>query len=80
MNILSIPISERFFLDVPSLWEARQGISSSICFALIVIDLEVILRELLGPADLSRAQALGIYETAKIFMISENEDFIFAVF
>ena len=40
-----------FFLSVP-LGVLRQGISSSVSFALMIIDSEVVTREFLGPADL----------------------------
>ena len=33
----------------------RQDISSSVSFALTIIDLEVVMREFLGLADVSRA-------------------------
>ena len=43
-----------FFLNA-LLRVSRQGIGSSISLALIIIDFEVVTREFLSPADLSRA-------------------------
>ncbi len=80
MKNLSILISERFFLDLASLEEARQSLSRSISFCLMIIDLEVVSRELLGPADLTRAQAFHIHESTEVIMISKDEDLVFAAF
>ncbi len=78
MKNLSILILERFFLGLAPLWEARQNISRSISFSLTIIDLEVVSRELLGPADLTRAQAFRIHESTKVVMVSKDEDLAFA--
>ncbi len=80
MKNLSILILERFFLGLTSLGEARQSISRSISFSLTIIDLEVVLRELLGPADLTRAQAFRIYESTEVIMISKDGNLVFAAF
>ena len=80
MKNLSIFILERFFLGLAPLWEARQGISRSISFSLIIIDFEVLSRELLGPTDLTKAQAFCIYDSAKVIMVNNNEDRIFLAF
>ncbi len=78
MKNLSIFISEYFFLDLAPLWEARQSISRSISFSLMIIDSEVVSRELLGLADLTRAQAFCIHELTKVIMVSKDKDFVFA--
>ncbi len=80
MKNLSILISERFFLGLASLGEARQSISHSISFSLTIIDLEVVLRELLGQADLTRAQAFCIHESMEVIMVSKDKDLVFAAF
>ena len=80
MEDLGVLSSECLFFGLTSLWEAGEGIGNSICFALAVIDSEVVPGELLGPANLPGAQALGIHETAKVIMIGENEDFVLAAF
>ncbi len=79
MKNLSILISERFFLGLASLGEARQSIRRSISFSLTIIDLEVVSSELLGPADLTRAQAFRIHESAEVIIVSKDEDLVFAV-
>ncbi len=78
MENLGILISESLFLGLTSLGEARQGISRSISLSLIIIDSEVVSRELLGPADLTRAQTFRIHKLTKVIMVSKNEDLIFA--
>ncbi len=78
MKNLSILISERFFLSLASLWEARQSICRSISFSLMIIDLEMVSRELLGPADLTRAQIFRIHESTKVVMVSKDEELVFA--
>lgn len=72
MKNLSNLISQHFFLSLTSLWEAKQGISHSISFFLIIIDLEVISRELLGLADLTKAQTLYINEPTDVIIVSKD--------
>lgn len=78
MKNLSILNLQGFFLVLDSLREAGQSISSSISFALAVIDSETVSRELLGPADLSRVQALSIdepiKEPMKVVVIREHKN------
>lgn len=78
MKNLSILNLQGFFLALASLREAGQSISSSISFASAVIDLEMVSRELLGPADLSRVQALCIdermKEPMKVVVIREHKN------
>ncbi len=58
----------------------KPGISYSISLSLEIINLKVILRKLLGPADLTRTQALHIYELTDLTMVSKNKDLSFAIF
>ena len=46
----------------------------------MVVNLKMVLEELLGPTDLSGAQALYIHEAIKVVMIYEDEHFVFAAF
>ena len=80
MKNLGILISESLFLGLASLGETRQSISRSISLSLTIIDSEVVLRELLGPADLTRAQALRIHESTEVIMVSKDKDLVFAAF
>ncbi len=80
MKNLRVLISKSLFLGLASLGEARQGICRSISLSLTIIDLKVVSRELLGPADLTRAQAFRIYESAEVIMVSKDEDLVFAAF
>ena len=65
--------AEGLFLFCTLLRVSRQGISSSVSLALMVIDLEVVIREFLGPADLSGAQTLRVYKPAEVVVVGEDE-------
>ncbi len=80
MKILSILISEHFFLDLVFLREVRQNISRSISFSLIIIDSEVVSREFLGPIDLTRTQVFHIHESIEGIMVNKDEDLVFVAF
>ena len=71
MQDLDILGAEGFFLFFTLLKVFKQSISSSICLALLVINPEVVVRELLGPANLSGAQTLRVYETTKVNVVGE---------
>lgn len=77
---LSILILERFFLDLASLGEVRKSISRSISFSLIIIDLKVVSKELLGSMDLEKAQAFYIHKLIDVIIVSKDKDLIFAAF
>ena len=49
--------------------EAREGVYSTVCFALTIIDLKMILKELLGLPDLARAQTLHVHEPTEVVMV-----------
>ena len=55
MQDLDVLYSEGVFLLCILLGILRQGINSSISFALTIIDLEVVMKEFLDQADLSGA-------------------------
>lgn len=67
-----------FILILIPLKKTKESVCSSIGFSLLIINPKVILREFLGPTDLTRAQALGVYESTQVIMVGEDEDFIFA--
>ena len=68
-----------FFFSTPLkvLW---QGIGSSVCLALIVIDLEMVARKFLSLADLLKTQTLCVYELTKIVVVCKTEDLVFVIF
>ena len=45
-----------------------------------IVDLEMVLGELLGPADLSGAQTLCIHETTEVIMVRKDENLMLAAF
>ncbi len=68
-----------FFLSTP-LEISRQGISSSISFALLIVNPEVIPWQFLSPSDLPRAQVFCSHEALGVVVIFKHEDFILAAF
>ncbi len=80
MENLEILIFESLLLDLASLKGTRQGISRNISLSLTIIDLEVVLRELLGLVNLIRTQTLCINESAEVIMASKDKDLVFAAF
>ncbi len=80
MENLRVLIFENLFLGLVSLWEARQGINYKISLSLIIINSEVVFKELLGPAMLTRAQTLCIYKSAEVIIVSKDEDLVFATY
>ncbi len=80
MENLKILIFKSLLLGLTPLREARKNISHSISLFLTIIDLKVVLRELLGLANLARAQTLCIYILTEVFMVSESKNLIFAAF
>lgn len=69
-----------FIFTLTSLKEAGQGIGSNIGLFLTIINSKVVLKEFLGPLNLTRAQALCIYKVTKVVVIDEPKDVIFAAF
>lgn len=56
-------------INLTILRETLQGIINSISFALAVVNLEVVSRELLSPSGVLGAQALCIHESYKDFVL-----------
>ena len=52
---------------------SRQGISSSVSFALAIVDLELVAREFLGSADLPGAQTFRLHEPMEVDVVGEYE-------
>ena len=63
--------AEGLFFLCTLLKVSRQGISSSVSLALIIVDLEVVAREFLGPADLFGAQTLCLHEPTEVVVVGE---------
>ena len=80
MNNLAILSLKLMFFIFAFLEKPQQSIDKYIYFALVIVDLEMILRKLLGLADLFRAQTLYIYKAIKIVLICEDKHFIYAIF
>ncbi len=80
MENQEILIFESLFLSLACLKEVRQDTSHSIRFFLTIINWEMILRELLGPADLAKDKAFYIHKSTEIIIISEDKNLVFIVF
>ena len=80
MKDSAILSSEFILLILASLRKSRQSICSCIYFALMVVDSKIVLRELLGPTDLSGAQIFCIHEAIKIVVVCEDEHLVLATF
>lgn len=78
MKDLDILIFGSFFLSLTSLKEVKQDLSSSISLFLIIINLKVILREFLGPADLAKTHVFYIDKSTKVIMVNKDQQLIFA--
>lgn len=75
---LRIPIFKSFFLSLAFLGKARQYISSPISFSLMIIYLEMVLREFFYPVDLTKTETFCIYELVKVIIVSKDKDLVFA--
>ena len=53
---------------------------SFIYFALLIINLKVIQKVLLGLSKLTKVQVFYIYKLINIIMVNKNKNFIFAAF
>ena len=71
MQDLDVFGAEGLFFFCTLLRVLRQGISSFVNFALTIVDLKVIIREFLGPADLFGAQTLYVYKPAEVGVVSK---------
>ena len=80
MQDLDILDVEDLFLFCTSLTVSRQGIGSFVSLALTLVNLEVVTRELLGPADLSGAQTLCVHKLAEVVVIGEYKHLMLGVF
>ena len=74
-NFDVLRLESLFLLNTP-LRISKQGIGSSVSFALMIIDLEVVTKEFLSLTNLSGAQTLCIYELSEVVMVGKHENFM----
>lgn len=60
--------------------EMTQSISCNISLFLTIIDFEVVTREFLGLANVTRTRIFYIYKLIKFTIISKNKNLVFAAF
>ena len=80
MKDLAILSSDLLLLILASLWKSRQSICSRICLTLVIVDSEMVSKELLGQADLSKAQVFCIHETMEVIVVCKDENLMLATF
>ena len=68
-----------FLLSIP-LKILRQGVNSTICLILVVINSEVVIKKVLNLVDLSGIQTLYIYELSKIVIVGKYKKLILEAF
>lgn len=76
MEDLNILRSKDLFFLNTLLRVLRQGIGSSVCFALIVINSEIITKKFLSLTDLSEAQTLYIYKLVEVVKVDKYKNFM----
>ena len=80
MKNLSVFNLECFFLGWAYLREVRHSISCCIGFFLTLINSKIVSKELLGLADLTRAQVFCIHELTEVIIVNKDKDLIIVVF
>lgn len=80
MKNLGIFINESFFLSLAFLREVKQSINCNISLSLVIFNLKMVLKELLGLAGLTKIQVLHSHESTEIIIVSKDKDLIFTVF
>ena len=80
MKDLAILSLELLFLILAFLKKPQPCICSRICLTLVIVDLEMLLRELLVSADLSEAQALRIHEMTEVDVVRKDENLMLVAF
>ena len=73
---LGVFSSKLFFLIITPLKEAKKDGCSFICLALTIIDLKVVTKEFLSPANLFGAQTLYVHELAGDVIVGEYKNFM----
>ena len=80
MQDLDVLDLEGFFLFCTLLKVSKQDINYFIYLALTIIDLKVVIREFLSPANLFGAQTFYVHKPIEVIIVDEYENLMFAVF
>ncbi len=78
-DLYILSLEDLFFFNTP-LEVLKQGISSSISFALLIINWKVVPWQFLSLPDLPRAQAFCIHEAFEVVVVCKHKNFMFAAF
>lgn len=80
MKNLGIFISESLFFKLIPLEKTWYSVYSYICFFLIILNLEMVSGELLGPINLLRAKTFGIHKLTEVIVVNKDKNLIFVAF
>lgn len=80
MKNLGIFINESFFLSLTFLREVKQSINCNISLSLVIFDLKMVSKELLGLIGLTKIQVFHNHKSTEIIIVSKDKDLIFIVF
>ena len=73
MQNLDVLCPKDLFFSSTLLRVLKQGIGSSVSLALMIVNLKLVMRMLLGPADLSGAQTLCVHKPAEVVVVDEYD-------
>lgn len=59
---------------------SMKSVYNSISLVLTILNLEIVLREFIGLADLTKAQIFYIHELTEVVAVCKHEDFILIAF
>ena len=62
---------KHFFLIIAPLREVKEGVCSSFCLALAIIDLKIVTNKFLSSTDLFGAQTLCVYKPMEVDVVDE---------
>lgn len=79
MQNLSIFDLSLLFFFLILLKKTRKSVCSFFGFVLLIINQKMILKELLGLANLFRVQVLCIYKVVEVVVVCEYKDFMFTI-
>ena len=80
MKNTAIFSSELICFILVFLGKPQQSIFSYICLALTIINAKIVVKELLGLANLSEAQTLCIYRITEVIVVRKDKNLLFATF
>lgn len=78
MKNFSVFISKHFFLILTSFGGMEEGVCSHIYLFFVIINAEVLSRELLHSINFSKVETLSIHKLSEVIVSSKDKNLIFA--